>query len=124
MNDTIDDLKRILFEDDATHPAAIAIQTALDNLMDIGVVSEDEFMRLIDLTQRDNWASISRRIAERLEVEVRHGTVSSKDVKPWVMCSGYKNKFGEIVDQKAWRSANGAISSIVSQVDTIFGRDN
>ncbi len=124
MNNAVKEIKKTIFDIPASQPAAIAIQESLSNLLVSGVMTQEEFISLIDLDNKSQWLDLSKDIAERIAAEAKCGAISSRDVKPWVRCKGYRDKFGEIADIRAWRSANGAISSLMSLVDGIFKGDD
>ncbi len=120
MNRAVEDMQTTIFEHPTADPAALAIRQAVQTLVDCGVCSREEFISLIDLDSRQYWLFIAQEIADKLEPLFRTGEVHPNAVKPWQIDPSFQRAFKRIVDQRAWRSALGAINSILSAVNALY----
>jgi hypothetical protein len=100
--------------------AALAIRRTINTLLFEEVCTIEEFMLLINLDHRNDWVIIADIIAAKLEKKIKADLIHPNDIKPWHLCPNYKEEFSKISNQQAWRSAHGAINSILSCVSARF----
>ena len=123
MNKTVQSMQETIFHGRSPDcPATEAIREAVEVLLREQVCTEAEFMALIDLDQKDTWFAVANSIASRLEPLFRRGVVHPNAVKPWQRCPNFKQEFERVAHIRAWRSAHGAINSILAAVNRLYER--
>lgn len=122
-NKAVLEMRRTIFESETAYPAALAIRAALEKLLAEEICTKDEFMALINLDLQAEWLGRADLIAERLEARIRSGTIHPNVVKPWQICRDYREEFVKIASIRAWRSAHGAINTILNRVSKRFQKN-
>lgn len=114
------EMKAQLMSKNISFEAEKAIQAVIEKLLAEDICTIKEFISLIDLDCQDDWIAIADKMAQRLEEKIRSDLIHPNDFKPWHYCQNYKVEFGKIENLRAWRSAHGAINSILKCLDARF----
>ena len=113
-------LQRLIQSNTDTSPAANAIRSSIQALIDFQLCTLDEFLCLVDLDYKNDWPIIAGEIARKAEEEIRLGQLHPNDIKPWQNCDDYSAEFEKIVDQKEWRELHSALDTIIQCVSARF----
>jgi len=111
-----------LFDLDSLAPnkAAQAIRQAVSTMLALDVCTEDEFMCLIDLDQKNDWPLIANCLARSIKELILSKRLHPNDIKPWHLCQNYAEKFAAISHMPPWGAAHGAINTILQEVRKLF----
>lgn len=103
--------------------AAEAIISAIRTLIDHEICSLDEFLSLIDPKYNKQRDFISEQIAIKAESAIRARTLHPNKIKPWLLCSNYRKRFGQIASEKIWCRLHSAINSIIIHISERFSNN-
>jgi len=123
MNAVVRGMADTIFRRATEEPTALAIRQAVMELVEQGVTTEAEFVGLIDLDHQSEWLFVAENVARRLEPLIRSGELHPNEIKPWQIYREFKDEFWRVRDHRAWRSALGAINSILAAVNGLFAVD-